>query len=1272
MKILAIRGKNLASLAGEFVVDFQAAPLANNGLFAITGPTGAGKSTLLDALCLALYDETPRLAKAGSRGISVPDGKNKAISPSDSRNLLRRGCAEGYAMVDFVGNDGLAYRAMWSVKRANGKVNGALGTSKMALLALPDLLPLGGSTNKEIKQDIVQKIGLNFEQFTRAVLLAQNEFFAFLKADDNERGELLETLTGSKIYSEISKLAHERERQERNALDLLKQKLLGHTPFTEEQRLQIEHALVQEQQVLHTLENQRQQIDLALVWQQQFAQMEVAQQEAQQAVTAKQQALDEATAQQAYFNEVEQVQAARPLLQECERATSELAKQRQQLTQGETELLRAKEAKTTADAALALAADALHEAQQSSLAARPLLDQAKALDVKIETLMPAHVQMQAQREQAQRAASKAQQASQQQRQHLQVLQQNQEKHSTWLAQHQSQAVLAKEWARWDTLLGQAGELAQQASAQQEKNTQAVKLLLQLQDSDVASQAVLQKAAARYDAASLARQQAQADLAEIPAQEIAEQKQQLEQRRESLHSASTVWHELQTQQQQQRQLQLGLTQQQQALQEAEKLLARLRAGEGAVAASLQQAERALSAAEIACAGNVQQMRAQLEEGTACPVCGSLEHPYFDADPRLQAMLHALQEQLQGCRQQHQQHTQELAQQLALANSARQQEGNFKQQLAQVEAGFNQAQRAWQQHPILAEMGYEVYAEQAGFWLEQQTGQLKTQLQLLATQEQAWHSARAAAEKAQTAFDDASQFFHQQQQQVAQIQLQLTQKRAEQQASEQQHVTLAERVTQTLAELEAAFVDEDLAFEWQRRWRSSPSDFHAQAREIAQAWLQAQQAQTQGEQSLAIAQQELQALQSAQSVAELAAQEQEGLFAHSLTQVESCQQERAQIFAGKAVKEIEAQLQQHVQMAQEAQNRQQEASQQAELHLHALQQQLAQAQQNIQALHEALEQAGTQLQEWIEQFNQERAEDELAQHGHALDDQLLRKLLTHDAQWLAGERKQLDGVQQALAQAQTILHERGKQVRQHLASAPQVDLTGLTSLFAEPEPGVPSSALLQQAQQQVLAAREAAQQSVSKNQVALAQDAARQRESAQLLDEIAAQAAVHQVWAQLSELIGSLDGKKFRNVAQQFTLDVLLGYANLHLQQLARRYRLQRIKDSLSLLVLDQDMGDEMRSVHSLSGGESFLVSLALALGLASLSSKRVKVESLFIDEGFGSLDADTLRVALDALDGLQAMGRKVGVITHVQEMTERIACKVEVQRTSGGRSVVRVS
>ena len=191
----------------------------------------------------------------------------------------------------------------------------------------------------------------------------------------------------------------------------------------------------------------------------------------------------------------------------------------------------------------------------------------------------------------------------------------------------------------------------------------------------------------------------------------------------------------------------------------------------------------------------------------------------------------------------------------------------------------------------------------------------------------------------------------------------------------------------------------------------------------------------------------------------------------------------------------------------------------------------------------------------------------------------------------------------------------------------------------------------------------------------EDEQRRERARSMMAEIERQRAVEERWAKLAELIGSADGKKFRNYAQQFTLDVLLGYANNHLGQLARRYRLERVVStagpSLALMVRDQDMGGEVRSVNSLSGGESFLVSLALALGLASLSSNRVKVESLFIDEGFGSLDSDTLGVAMDALDALQSLGRKVGVISHVQEMTERIATKVLVRPAGGGSSAITV-
>ena len=160
--------------------------------------------------------------------------------------------------------------------------------------------------------------------------------------------------------------------------------------------------------------------------------------------------------------------------------------------------------------------------------------------------------------------------------------------------------------------------------------------------------------------------------------------------------------------------------------------------------------------------------------------------------------------------------------------------------------------------------------------------------------------------------------------------------------------------------------------------------------------------------------------------------------------------------------------------------------------------------------------------------------------------------------------------------------------------------------------------------------------------------------------------------LGQMIGSHDGKLFRSFAQSLTLDGLLAVANSHLEELAPRYQLERVpKHDLELQVIDRDLGSEVRSVQSLSGGESFLVSLALALGLSSMSAHDVRVRTLLIDEGFGTLDPTTLDSALAVLDALQATGRQVGVISHVPALVERVGAHVRVAPRGGGRSEVVV-
>jgi exonuclease SbcC len=161
-----------------------------------------------------------------------------------------------------------------------------------------------------------------------------------------------------------------------------------------------------------------------------------------------------------------------------------------------------------------------------------------------------------------------------------------------------------------------------------------------------------------------------------------------------------------------------------------------------------------------------------------------------------------------------------------------------------------------------------------------------------------------------------------------------------------------------------------------------------------------------------------------------------------------------------------------------------------------------------------------------------------------------------------------------------------------------------------------------------------------------------------------------WSDLHELIGSADGKKFRNFAQSLTFDMMTKHANRQLRKMTDRYLL--IRDSsqpLELNVIDNYQAGEIRSTKNLSGGESFIVSLALALGLSHMASRNVRVDSLFLDEGFGTLDEDALETALETLAGLQQDGKLIGVISHVPAFKERIATQIQVIPETGGRSIL---
>ncbi|OQY76111.1 MAG: hypothetical protein B6D44_00185 [Ignavibacteriales bacterium UTCHB2] len=170
-------------------------------------------------------------------------------------------------------------------------------------------------------------------------------------------------------------------------------------------------------------------------------------------------------------------------------------------------------------------------------------------------------------------------------------------------------------------------------------------------------------------------------------------------------------------------------------------------------------------------------------------------------------------------------------------------------------------------------------------------------------------------------------------------------------------------------------------------------------------------------------------------------------------------------------------------------------------------------------------------------------------------------------------------------------------------------------------------------------------------------------------------VYNKWAKLNDLIGSGDGKKYRNFAQALTFEYLVGLSNEQLKKMSDRYLLKRIGDSsnpFELYVIDKYQNSEERTAQNLSGGEKFIVSLSLALGLSGMASKNMRIDTMFIDEGFGTLDSDYLDVALNALSNLQSEGKIIGVISHLAELKERIATHVEVIPSGNGHSKIQIT
>ena len=1212
MKILAIRLKNLASLAGPFEIDFTREPLASSGLFAITGPTGAGKSTLLDALCLALFGAVPRLNNTG-RDAKVPDADGE-IATGDPRTLLRRGTGEGFAEVDFLGIDGRRYRARWEANRAREKANGKLQASRQSLRDL-DTDQLLASQKGEYKSQLEAVLGLNFEQFTRAVMLAQSEFSAFLKADDNDRSELLEKLTDTALYTRLGKRAFDKSKETREAHKLLQDQASGITPLAAEARAELDQRLTDAQQQLQDGQAQLKQLELQHSWLKELQQIQALHRAAGEQLQHAQQAVDAQAADRLNLKRLEHLAPQRHQFARQAELSAQLSPLAAQIHEHSARQSTLQARQGELERVLASARTTLHQAQEQHSSSAPRLRQAFAEQANLQRLGEAINTASEHKHGAEQASLEGQQAIAHMLERQQHAAEQLASIASQLEHSQHLAPVCEAWRLHRERLQQLMLVGNRL-----KQGEAELLALQQRASDSATdlEQQRQQLAVLYSEADV-EPAAVAEQVQILGSLLQDNRKQLR----AIEELSRLWASQQQLHSRGQALQERLNsvhgERERLTREGVQAKAELTLAEQA----LQVTRELLERQRLARSASVEELRAQLQDDQPCPVCGSAEHPYHQPEALLQSLGRHDESEQANAQQAVDQLKEKLGELRAEVGGLIAQQKELLQQQEQLAVQQQGLTPELEAHPLAAQLFAQDEARREA-WLSQQNQQLQQRIAQDEQRQSALLTVQQEAARLSQALQSAEQASQQATQQLSLQQQELgnDRQRLEDELAAFASLLPAEIMVGLRQEPAATFMQLDQQVS-QRLEQLAQQREELEEQQQRQLNLdKEQERQLHRSQQLHAAQQQHQALAEQQQ----ATRDTLGELLGEQPSAEQWQQH----------------LEQAVEQARQAQG-------QAEQQLHEVARQLIQLAAELKAAQQrqqSLEAESTELDTRIAAWRAEHPQ---------LDDGGLEQLLGYSDEQVSQLRQQLQLSESAIEQARVLLQEREQRLLDHQAQ--QTD-----ALDAEQLAGALAALQHDNAQREQHCAELRAQQ---------AEDQRRQDANQALAQRIEAAYNEWQRWARLNALIGSATGDTFRKIAQAYNLDLLVHHANAQLRQLVRRYRLKRGGSMLGLLVMDTEMGDELRSVHSLSGGETFLVSLALALGLASMASSTLKIESLFIDEGFGSLDPESLQLAMDALDGLQAQGRKVGVISHVQEMHERIPVQIQVRRQGNGLSTLEV-
>ncbi|ENU08266.1 AAA family ATPase [Acinetobacter calcoaceticus] len=1196
MKILSIRIKNLASLSDEHFIDFESAPLAHAGLIAIVGKTGAGKSTILDAMCLALFNRVPRLKDS--------DGKLKDVDGSElltnsPLTVLRRGTGHGFAELCFIAQDQKRYLARWEIKRARENPNGKLQSVQRHLKCLTDGVVLADKA-KAVDEKVKQITQLSFEQFTRAVLLAQSEVTAFLKARDSERGELLEYLTNSSIFAKIGELAF------RKTADIAKQRkqleeFLGHIEIlSDEEIAAFTEQYQQAQENYQKLEQQKNVLDKQQQWFERKAKLELEVQAKQQQFQTQQNQHQQLAGEREQLKRLEVFSEIRPQVFQQTQNLQTLQQLEPQIQQAQIKFNDLVQIFETGQKQYQSAEQELKQTLDFEQQHQPALNQVRQSIQERTFIADEYKKCKEKRNVLEQKLSPLQQQQKTVQQQIEQLQQNQAHLQQQLTQTGQYAVLDKGLSAH---LHQLGQFIQnyEAIEQQLGNPTLARQKLSEAKSELeqltTSVGTVEQIEVKLEQQRKAKEQ---KLTQITQLDLIQQK-------------IKIYHELYAELQQFTEKHTQTSAQEQQL----KTVCQLAEQDYQTAKiEREKLQHILQQQRLLHTENIEQLRANLKEGEACLVCGSTHHPYRIDDSTVSKALFDLQQQ---------QEQQAVALEQTKFNTWQ----SEQQTLTQCRAELEQVQKYLSQ----------LKAKQANLQqdLVQQLDLNQLQIDLAQPPEQTLQTLselRQAAQTSISSFDSEN--------------LRLTQA-IKQQNQLLQHVQRSESLLNTAQQWQqqVQHIVQCLSESEQHAWQQSSSQTAKQTWSILDARAKQLEQQEQLSQRFEQQQQELKMM--AANLEQMIKQINEiDQNLKDITLKGQQNNERAvsliQQMTGLSDLKPHDWLIEHDakrQHQQTAYHASKQRFEQTRQHFEQQKQALDQLKHQHQHTEQHQQQINAQIQNWLNEHSGFQAQDftALIQINSAQEQDI---------------RNRLNQAERLLSEASSALKTMQEQLSDHLQTQPNIEFEKLLNLIQE---NITELKAQLEVRDQLKLKLELHQQNLAK-----------QQQYAEQIQNI--QQEEHR-WSKISGLIGDAKGKEFRDYAQQYHLDILVEHANQQLAMLSQRYTLKRLDQSLSLAIIDHDMDGEMRSVSSLSGGESFLTALALSLAIANMASGSMKIESLFIDEGFGTLDASSLHMVMNALDQLQNQGRQVVLISHIQEMHERIPVQIQVKPLGAGASTIEV-